>query len=352
MDQIGPDQHHDMAAELGQRTGQAAAVLATLGEAAARLAAEERRRQPLREQQREDAGHQRDKAARTLREHGDRLAERAARQRATHERQSIAHDRRVIAQVADPDWLARAGLYDLGVAWRTARVREPQFPEARDAAEAVEQRLREMYPRPMDLYDQAVRAGASRADAMRAAAAQMARTPVMRPHPAGRRAGALGPADEPVIGDEAFTAALADEQIRLATGVDPADYLAELRRLGPGGEAAAQALREALAARAGRQMAQGHADAATPDNPSTVGVDEHSTVGLPRNAADMGAANRDNATAANTNTDAGTRTAAQLAAQWYPDGINTPTAPTHVADRHPANTTPARNPARTAGRAR
>ena len=64
---------------------------------------------------------------------------------------------------------------------------------------------------------------------------------VMRPRPGGTRAGALGPADEPPAGVDAFnafTAAVADEQIRLATGVDAEDYLAELERLGPGGEAA------------------------------------------------------------------------------------------------------------------
>jgi len=173
----------------------------------------------------------------------------------------------------------------------------------------------------------------------------------MRPHPPGTRAGALGPADEPPVGDEAFAAAVADEQIRLATGVDADDYLAELHRLGPGGEAAAQALREALAARAGRETAQGRADAATPDNPATPGVDEHATIGMPRNSADMGAANRDTAVAS-TGTP-GTRTAAQLAGEWYPEGINhSPALPTHVAGKRPANATPTQTPARTAGRAR
>jgi hypothetical protein len=345
MDQIGTDQHPDVAAEVGQRAGQAAAVFATLGEAAARLAAEERRRQLLLQQQREEAAEQQAEDARELRARADKLAEHAARQRA-------AHDRRIIAQVVDPDWLANAPLYDLAVAWRTARVREHQFPEARGAAEAVEERLREMYPRPMDLYDEAVRNGTSRAEAMRMAAAEMARTPVMRPHPGGTRAGALGPPDEAPVGDEAFAAAVADEQIRLATGVDAGEYLAELRRLGPGGEAAAQALREALAARAGRENAQGRADAATPDNLATPGVDEHATVGMPRNIADMGAASRDSATAASTGAP-GTRTAAQLAGEWYPEGINHPAAmPAHVAGKRPANAAPTQAPARTAGRAR
>jgi hypothetical protein len=303
------------------------------------LVAEERRRRLLLAEQREAAAAQQEKHARKLRQHADRLAEHAAQQRA-------AHDRRIIAQTADPDWLASAGPHDLAVAWRTARLREPQFPQAGGAAEAVEERLRDTYPHPMDIYDRAVRDGAQRADAMRAAAAEMARTPVMRPHPAGRRAGALGPADEPPVGDKAFAAALADEQIRLATGVDPQEYLADLRRLGPGGEAAAQALREALADRAGREMAQGKAETATPDNPARAGVDEHTTtVGMPRNTADVGAANRDTANAA-----ASTRTAAELAGEWYPDGINTRAVPDRVTAKRPANAAPA--PARKVGRAR
>jgi hypothetical protein len=246
MDQIGPDQHPDVAAELGQRTAQAVAMLATLSESAARLAAEERRRRLLLQEQREDAAEQQARDAHKLRAQADKLAEYAARQRA-------AHDRRIIAQVADPDWLASADLYNLALAWRTARVREHQFPEARGAAEAVEERLREMYPRPMHLYDEAVRNGTPRADAMRTAAAQMAQTPVMRAH-GGGRAGALDPADEEPVGVDAFnafTTAVADEQIRLATGVDAEDYLAELERLGPGGEAAAHALWQTLAVRAG-----------------------------------------------------------------------------------------------------
>ena len=345
MDQIGPDQHPDVAGEVGQRAGQAAAVFATLGEAAARLAAEERRRRLLLQQQREEVAEQQAKDERKLRARAAKLAEHAAQQHA-------AHDRRIIAQVIDPDWLAHAGLYDLGVAWRTARVREHQFQEAHDAAEAVEERLREMYPHPMDIYDEAVRNGTPRADAMRMAAAEMARTPVMRPRPGGSRAGVLGPASEAPVGDEAFAVAVADEQIRQATGVDAEDYLAELRRLGPGGVAAAQALREALTARAGREAAQGHADAATPDNPATPGVDEHDTVGMPRNAADMSAANRDAATAASAGAPR-TRTPAQLAGEWYPAGINHPAAmPAHVAGKRPANTAPTQAPARTAGRAR
>ncbi|MEV6928422.1 hypothetical protein AB0M46_28595 [Dactylosporangium sp. NPDC051485] len=226
--------------------------------------------------------------------------------------------------------------------WRTARLRENQFPEARAAAETVEDRLRDMYPRPMHLYDEAVRNGTPRADAMRAAAEEMAHTPVMRPYGPGKRAGALGAADGPVVGVATFDTAVADEQIRLATGIDPADYLAELRRLGPGGDAAAEALRAALLERAGREATQALADAGTPDDPATPGVDEHAVDGMPDNAAHIGAANRDSAAAQ--------RSAAQLAGEWYPDGLNHPHGmPSDVARRTPATAVPASSAGRTTG---
>src|SRR6266508_883058 len=186
MDSIGQDQHPDVVAEVGQRLGQGLAVLATLGEAAARLAAEEMRRKERREEQAEKLRDQ------TRRGAADELA-RHAEQRRTAQR-----DRRLIAQTLDPDWLARADLLDLAEAWRAARVREDEFPEARAAAEQVEERLRDIYPRPMDLYDQAVANGASPAAAMRVAAQEMAHTRPARPH-GGRRSPALtGP--EPMLG--------------------------------------------------------------------------------------------------------------------------------------------------------
>ena len=75
MDGIGQEQHPDAVAEVGQRLGQGLAVLATLGEAAARLAAEEMRRTQRRE---EDAENLR--AARDDRQ-ADRLAQHAASRR-------------------------------------------------------------------------------------------------------------------------------------------------------------------------------------------------------------------------------------------------------------------------------
>jgi hypothetical protein len=95
-----------------------------------------------------------------------------------------------------------------------------------------------------------------------------------------------------------------------ATAGGTAHFVSRLRtRRYAGGHAAAQALREVLAARAAQELRQSRADAATSDNPATPAVDEHAVTGLPRNARHVGDANR---------------TAAQLAAEWYPDGRTSP----------------------------
>jgi hypothetical protein len=316
MDGIGQEQHPDMVAEAEQRLGQGLAVLATLGEAAARLAAEEMRRREQREDRAEQV-----RAARDKQHAADRLAQHAAGRR------EAQRDRRLIAQTLDPNWWDRADLHDLATVWRAARVREAEFPEARAAAEQVEEWLRGMYPRPMDLYDQAVANGASPAAAMRVAAEEMAHTRPARPH-GGRRSAAIEPGPEPV-GSDGFDAAVRQERTRLADGVPPASYADELERLGVGGAAAAQALREVLAARAAQEWRESQAAAAIPDDPATASVDEHTTTGRPGSARATGEANR---------AQAGARTAAHLAAEWYPEGMNHPGAmPAAVAGRQPAN---------------
>lgn len=316
----GEQEHPDLGAALNQRTGQGLAVLATLAEAAARLAVEEMRRREVKEREAAVRDERLDKSRREA----DRLAQFAA------ERQST-HDRSVIGRTEDPEWLAKANLKDLGETWRTARTREADFPEAAVAAERVESRLREMYPRPMDLYDQAVAAGVPRADAMRAAAFEMSQTPVMRAH--GTRSPSALNASEP-IGPEAFDRELGAERANLAAGVDPKVYRTELERLGVGGTAAADALDQVLAARAGGELKQGAANGATPDDPSTLAVDEHEA-GLERQSGDLGEANRDFGQAKN---------AAQLAAEWYPEGMATQSSalPAHVAGKRPATVVAAR----------
>jgi hypothetical protein len=180
----------------------------------------------------------------------------------------------------------------------------------------------------MDLYDEAMANGVSRPAAMYVAAQQMARTMPSRPH-GGRRSPAVEPGPEAPIGTEDFDAAVRKERTRQADGAPEATYAEELERLGAGGHAAAQALHEILAARSGQELRHSQTAAATPDDPVTPDVNEHIASGLPRSTRAVGDAERDHA---------GARTAAQLAAEWFPDGLHRPGAvPAHVANRRPAN---------------
>jgi hypothetical protein len=79
-------------------------------------------------------------------------------------------EQRLVAQTADPGWLATADLYDLAVAWRTAQTFPDDLASAGDAAETVEQRLRQLHPEMMAHYDDAVQNGTDRQDAMHTAA--------------------------------------------------------------------------------------------------------------------------------------------------------------------------------------
>lgn len=85
-----------------------------------------------------------------------------------------AAERHVIAQSTEPGWLAGADLLDLTRAWRTARALERELGhEARTAAEAVEERLRQLHPQAMEVYDEQVRARRPPDQAMREAARQL-----------------------------------------------------------------------------------------------------------------------------------------------------------------------------------
>jgi DNA primase catalytic core len=97
--------------------------------------------------------------------------------------------RRLITQATDPDWLARADLLDLALAWSTTRTFEGHHPAVAAAVTTVEQRLRELYPQALTGFDEAVRAGTAPAEAMGVAAPALPGTP--------RRAG-----------DEALTASV------------------------------------------------------------------------------------------------------------------------------------------------
>jgi DNA primase catalytic core len=113
----------------------------------------------------------------TLREHGGTTADQRHRD-AVALLSALAEptvtgsgrpERRFTAQATGRTWLAAADLLDLATVWRTARGRERHIAIAGTAAEAVEERLRQLYPQAMEHYDDAVRAGAARLDAMRSA---------------------------------------------------------------------------------------------------------------------------------------------------------------------------------------
>jgi hypothetical protein len=296
VEHIGQDQHPDFLAETGQRLGQSLAVLATLGEAAARLAAVESRRRQWREAQdeRRDARH----TGRPGRPPSPTSPEAELQQ-------ARKRDRRLIGKALDDAWLDRADLFDLATVWRAARLRETQFREARAAAEQVEDRLRDFYPGPMRRYDDAVRAGVGRAQAMRAAVEEMARTPVMRAH-GGRRSAAIVPGTGVMISPDDLDTAIRQERGRLADGLDRR-CIADLRRLGAAGHAAADHL---------EQMLKAHRAATT--TPPTPG--------------------------------AGSQTAGssspghmppQTASTWYPEGTRGDgVLPAHVAGLRPANASP------------
>lgn len=80
------------------------------------------------------------------------------------------HEQQLVAQTTDATWLATADLYDLAIAWRVAWTFHSELVSAANAAETVEQRLRQLYPDVMVHYDGAVQNGTSRNVAMQAAA--------------------------------------------------------------------------------------------------------------------------------------------------------------------------------------
>jgi len=79
-------------------------------------------------------------------------------------------EQRIVAQTTDPGWLATADLYDLAVTWSTAQTFHDKLASAGVAADTVEQRVRQLHPEMMAHYDEAVREGTRRQDAMQTAA--------------------------------------------------------------------------------------------------------------------------------------------------------------------------------------
>ncbi|MBT8226094.1 MAG: hypothetical protein HKP61_15110 [Dactylosporangium sp.] len=337
---LGREEHADPTTEVGRHLAQGLAVLATLGEATARVTAEEIRRR----EHGEDRDEQSRQKMRRVAERSDKLSRRAAQARA---RETARTDRHILAQASDAEWLATARLRDLAGIWRTARLRENEFPEAPGVIRRVEDQLRQNYPRLMRSYDAAMREGVTPATAMRQAVDEFTHPPRAWAH-GGRTSPGIGPG-QPPVSPEAFAQANTAEQIRLATGVDIDTYVQQLHGLGAGGDAAAQALRETLATRAAQHLRDAAAEAATPDDPTTPGINEHTGVGLKQQSPDLGDVAGDQAAAASRGPMP--RSAARLAGEWYPDGLDHPTPrPADLGGKRPANTMPTRTPGQTTRR--
>ncbi len=154
-----------------------------------------------------------------------------------------AHQRRIIAAPTDPAWLARADLLDLAAAWRTARAHQRHFPPAVAAAETVEQRLRQLYPQAMSVYDQAVAVGTAPGAAMRAAARVLPGTPRRAGDGAltgSVRGGPIGvnrldlPATQILLAGRALREVNPAQLREAIEGRRPAAAIGALTRLGPG----------------------------------------------------------------------------------------------------------------------
>ena len=258
----GPQQQHDDPfGETRAQLVQALAVAATVGEAAARWAA-------VGVQNRASQREQADRAEQVS------VAARAQAEKLAHEAdlEQDRVERQHVARAFDDDWLNRADLAETARLWRTATLRSAGGDRwARQAMGRAEERLRQLRPNLMDLYDRFRGEGRTPAEAMRAAAYGVwlhaddtTLGPQARPHPghqpAGLRAGAHGRAVGPagtMLDD--LDAAVRREVADLAAGVDP-EALDRLQRqwrsagLAPAADAAELLARYARQLRADGQV--------------------------------------------------------------------------------------------------
>jgi len=228
----GPQQQHDDPfGESRAQAVQALAVAATVSEAAARWAAVGMQRRAEHQARAEQAAQ----VSAAARQHAEQLARQADLEQDRAERQYLAN-------AFNEAWLDRATLVETARLWRAATIRAAGGDEwAHEAMTRAEQRLRQLRPNLMALYDQFRGEGRTPAEAMKSAAygvwMQADNTtlgPQARPHPsrhpAGLRPGAggraLGPGG-PALDD--LDAAVRAEVADLAHGVDP-ELLDQLQR--------------------------------------------------------------------------------------------------------------------------
>ncbi|MEV0650079.1 hypothetical protein AB0I28_32955 [Phytomonospora sp. NPDC050363] len=274
-----PPEHPDLASDLVTKSAQGLALLATTWSAWRVL----------------DMARQRDRdeAAASHAAWNQHLAEHEA---AAQRRMQMDADRdaTILDMARDPEWIAEAGLADLGAAWRTGQLRrdDPLFNQehVEEAIGNVENRLWEMYPRAQWTFERLREQGADPTEAMRAAVDDMV---AARPHPGRAAHLAITAADFQTAYNEQITG-LADQLGER--------YLRELENLGydGAGEVAATlrgGLSEALRYRAGDDRKDAATAAAMPDDPATT-IDEHLVTGRSDHGGDHGHAAAHDAAAA------------------------------------------------------
>ncbi|MBT8226098.1 MAG: toprim domain-containing protein [Dactylosporangium sp.] len=175
----------------------------------------------------------------------DLQRQQAARQAAKHHRPA-PDDAATLARAVDPHWLRLADLPQLAAAWRTALVRH-DLSDARAAAEAVEQRLRQAAPDLVRRYRQVIATGAQPAHALWIAAPVLVAVPTRvgdTALTASVRSGRIDvnridlPVTQILLAGRAL-AAVASDQLRAAVdGRRPAVAVEAVQRLGGASTAA------------------------------------------------------------------------------------------------------------------
>ncbi|MFD6756136.1 MULTISPECIES: hypothetical protein [Micromonospora] len=297
-----PQQHDDPVIDVRHQLIQGLSVLATLGEAGARMGAVGIQRRAAEAEQ----AAARDRATNAVQRQAQRQAERLAA--------AVMEERERLARSLDGSWLTeKASFVEAATVWRTAAAHAAGGdPVAVEAVRLAQDRIRQIHPPFMATYDRLRATGKTMEEAMRSAAYDVWETEAKatQPHPAARphgtreretlRAGANGRALPPSGArlDE-LDAAVRAEAVKLAEHVSPEalDRLQRAYRSGgktPAADAAgllrhyardaaaegllpdavAEATRRQLDAYASRQRAEATTASGTADLPRT-DPDEH-----------------------------------------------------------------------------
>lgn len=154
-----PQQHDDPVIDVRHQLLQGLSVLATLGEAGARMAAVGIQQRAAETDQAAD----RDRAGGAAQRQAQRLAA------------AVKEERERLARSLDGSWLTeKASFVEAATVWRTAAAHAAAGdPAAAEAVSLAQERIRKIHPPFMDAYDRLRAAGQTTEQAMRSAAYQV-----------------------------------------------------------------------------------------------------------------------------------------------------------------------------------